>query len=265
MLFKRTLTLIVFTITLPMAAVAIETTVETVDHAVQIGESTVTLREFRNGDGPTFLRVHHNEVDAGDVGKKIVTEGGGRFIDLVHPGGRSVSFTLDGAKFWFDPNRIFTKEGIVRTVHGQRKDTRVLDAVQAFADRILVLCGNPPVLVALHNNSGGTFGLHSYLPGGTDYLGAGKSYAHLGEGGVNNFLIVTTMDLFTTFANRKVSVAYQVPAYDKNDGSLSYRFGKDGKAYINVEVLLGRRELQMQIVRGIHKMLTEPTAALLTR
>ncbi|MEK7098626.1 MAG: hypothetical protein AAB908_01875 [Patescibacteria group bacterium] len=233
--------------------------VEKIDHAIALGDTTITLREFKRGTGPTFVRVHHNETDAGVVGERLVSELGGRFIDLLHPNGRNVSFKLDGARFWFDPNRIFTPEGIAKTLQGQRKNPHAAEAVKALADRILELCGNQPILVALHNNSG-LFGLDSYMKLPLS-RGIGRTLVNVGDGGNNNFVIVTTKELYTTFSGKNVSTVYQDPKYDLNDGSMSYRMGIEGKAYINLETLLGKRDMQWKMARDIHDFLSRATTA----
>ncbi|MBI2610716.1 hypothetical protein HYW60_02150 [Candidatus Kaiserbacteria bacterium] len=232
------------------------------DHIVHMGDTTVTLREFHRGEGPTFIRVHHNEIDAGVVGERLVAELGGRFIDLIHARGRMVSFRLGTIEHEFDPNRIFTHEGIVRTLRASGPiDPKAYVAVQSLADRILALCASSMPLVALHNNAGRGYGILSYAKVGLYYRGNGKTFVHIGAGGAYNFVIVTTEDLFAKFTKQNVSVVYQDPAHDINDGSLSYRYGKDGKSYINVETLLGKRDVQWQMVRDIHGMLMKATAA----
>ena len=72
---------------------------------------------FGRGDpAPTFLNVHNDEDTSVAAGLANLAEFGGRLIELVHTGERLISFTLDGRRYVFDPNRVFSDTGIEKTL-----------------------------------------------------------------------------------------------------------------------------------------------------
>ena len=232
----------------------------TVDNKhVFLGETPVTLRVYSKAEGPTFIRVHQNETDAGIVGQRIVTELGGRFIDLVHAGGRIVTFSMQGGQYEFDPNRIFTPEGIVRTVLGSnRRDlVKARSVVATFAQSILSLIGERQPLIALHNNRGGVRVSHYREEGPKYRLG---TWAHLGATGESNVVFVTTQDLALFFVRSGVSMIFELDPLD--DGSMLVRYRHSGLTYANVETLIGQSDLQMQLARDVARVIGKQPAVL---
>src|SRR3989344_2644997 len=227
--------------------VTLSTSVE--GRELRIGDTAVDVQIHVNGDGATFIRVHENETDAGFVGRRIVALHGGRFIDLAHRGTRDIAFAMQGALYRIDPNRIFTPEGIVKTLRTNDRTgiARAHAEVKKFADAILSIIGAGQPPIALHNNRGVGFGLSSYERRGLFASGSGKTLVYRGTTGGQNFYVVTAHALFEGFLRKGISVVYEPRGY--NDGSLSYRYARDGIPYINVETVFGQRELQMQLAR----------------
>lgn len=256
-MFFRSLAL-AFALTLAVPAQGGEVTRS--EQRVVVGDTTVRLQAYAHGEGPTFIRVHENETDAGIVGKRIVAELGGRFIDLVHRGSRDVAFTMGGSSYLIDPNRIFTREGIVRTLRASdRKDVApAIAAVSVFAGAILDFIGEKRPLIALHNNRGAGYGLSSYERSSSIQSADGGTMVYRGATGGHNFFLVTVQEFFASFLRRDISVVYE--PHGLNDGSLSYRYSKDGVAYINIETIFGQRELQMQLAREAAALMMQKSA-----
>jgi hypothetical protein len=124
--------------------------------------------------------------------------------------------------------------------------------VEKLADKIVELCGNRFV-VALHNNRGG-FSIRWYEQGGESYRGA-HSLVHRGKVGTeHDFVIVTWRTLYEMFAVADYGVVYQEPSHDVNDGSLSYRYGRDGVPYVNVETSYSAGDTQWNIVKFAYEL-----------
>src|SRR5580700_7911542 len=92
-------------------------------------EISQTRIPFKLGDGeihavvhqlgstrPTMLNVHDDEDTSVAAGLANIKEFGGRVIELAHSGARLITFTLAGAEYSFDPNRIFSDAGITETL-----------------------------------------------------------------------------------------------------------------------------------------------------
>ena len=87
----------------------------TVTHKVMVGDEPVLIKHTK-GHGKTIIHVHNNEQTALKAAKIVVRKEGGTLITLVHSGGRNIVFHLKGTRYEFDPNRIYTDEGIKKTL-----------------------------------------------------------------------------------------------------------------------------------------------------
>lgn len=84
-------------------------------YRVQVGDALVKVLYYR-GKGKTFVHVHQNEKTALRAAKTVILKQGGSLITIVHKGGRNVVFHIKKSRYEFDPNRIFTREGIKKTL-----------------------------------------------------------------------------------------------------------------------------------------------------
>src|ERR1700721_1083092 len=83
----------------------------------ELGDTKITAQIHQNKSAqPTMLNVHDDEDTAVDAGRLNILESGGRVIELTHSGERLITFVLDGEKYVFDPNRIFSEAGIAATL-----------------------------------------------------------------------------------------------------------------------------------------------------
>ena len=81
-------------------------------HALRVGDTRVIIEKTQHGVGKNFIHVHQNETTALRAAKAVVAQEGGSVMTLVHSGGRNIVFHLDKKRYEFDPNRIYTDEGI---------------------------------------------------------------------------------------------------------------------------------------------------------
>jgi len=132
----------------------------------KLGDATIQAKVFQRGKpSPTMINVHDDENTSVLAGKVIVKESGGRLIELVHSGGRLVEFTLDGQAYRFDPNRIFSDEGIRATLsrrsnYSEAAHKVVKDFAKKFIEQFAL--DREPVIVALHNTDGHGLTINSY-------------------------------------------------------------------------------------------------------
>lgn len=197
--------------------------------------------------GPVWFVPHDNEK----VGVRAL-EGFwrerpvGTLIELSQTGRRYIRQTVMGRSVWADPNRIFSPDPPVilrelrkvpRSECGGMLDgpARALPAAvpdfQTIATEILAVLRQyldgsaEPLLVALHNNTNGGFGI-----GGQDYA---RVYRQTGQDS-DDFFLVTIADDFERLKASGWNVALQkTNTYD--DGSLSIWAKRHGVRYINIE------------------------------
>lgn len=201
-----------------------------VHHTVMVGDKSVVIKEIiGKKEGKTYVHVHHNEQTALKAAKTVVKTDGGHVITLVHSGGRNIVFNLNNTRYEFDPNRIYTDNGIKKTL--TQYSTYSPEAhreVKKLADKIKELLPKGKV-VAVHNNS--SYSLKNYLPG-HDMAKEAKVVYMSPKNYYRNFYLVTRL---SDYARLKLA-GFNGVLQKKNatdDGSLSVYLAK--REYINVE------------------------------
>jgi hypothetical protein len=124
----------------------------------------------------SFINIHDDENTSVDAVINFLSRNGGILFQLQHSGKRIFAFKLNGELFAFDPNRIFTNNGVKATLekHSIYKEDAALE-VKKFADSLLNNYVNKKKLViALHNNTERGLSILSYKKGGFEYKNAAK-------------------------------------------------------------------------------------------
>ncbi len=231
----------------------------------KIGNAVVTAEIFQHGKPwPTMINVHDDENTSVAAGKIIIGQSGGRLIELSHGGHRLVSFNLNGERYSFDPNRIFSDAGIRETL--ERRSTwsePAHRAVKRFAGQYLghFALEHEPVIIALHNTVDGTYSIESYRPGAEHAAAAAALHITTNRSRFD-FFYVTDRRFFDYLQQRDFNVILQDNAAVPDDGSLSVYFARKGIPYVNIEAELGHLNAQIEMVRVARQMAVETLAAL---
>ncbi|WP_199739199.1 protein tyrosine phosphatase [Legionella qingyii] len=198
------------------------------NHIVMVGDEKVEIKHIV-GRGKTFVHLHHNEQTALKAAQAVIQKDGGGLIALVHSGGRNIVFHLNNQRYEFDPNRIFTDNGIKKTLlqFGQY-NPQAHQEVNKLANKIKQLLPKGKI-VAVHNNS--TYSLKDYLPGNTLEKDA-QAIHMIPENYFRNFYLVTKINDFLRLKSKGYNGILQKPSAT-DDGSLSIYLAKND--YINVE------------------------------
>jgi hypothetical protein len=212
--------------------------------SIQLGNTNVIIKTIDKGPGKFFIHLHQNETTSLKAAKKLVGLRGGKVVSLVHNGGRNIVFRLKGKRYEFDPNRIFTKQGIKRTLSQFSHYSKgAYQQIKQLADAIVIRIPHGKV-IAIHNNK--SYSLKSYLKGSAleqdaeeVYLNPNKFY--------RNFYLVTQQSDF----NRLKKLGFNVVLQSKratDDGSLSVMLAH--QHYINVEAGYGQFKEQLQMLEN---------------
>eukprot|EP01094_Clydonella_sp_ATCC50884_P027136 TRINITY_DN7673_c1_g1_i1.p1 TRINITY_DN7673_c1_g1~~TRINITY_DN7673_c1_g1_i1.p1 ORF type:complete len:415 (+),score=107.42 TRINITY_DN7673_c1_g1_i1:134-1246(+) len=185
-----------------------------------------------------FLNLHENENTSVVAAKSLLYQkGGGSIVFLQHGGQRQVSFRYSGASYSFDPNRMFTSEGVRMTLSPY--DAAAAALVSDFAVAVLDVYNFTGVsmVIALHNNSPNYSAL-DYLPGGAFENDAEK--VHIGRLFTpRDFFYISDTYVGETLYNcltaQEFSAVLQANDSVTNDGSLSVYAALHDKPYVNVE------------------------------
>ena len=215
-----------------------------------LGDTTITIKILKNGDGPTFVCPHDDETTASAVATAMVIAHGGVRVELSHTGRRNISFTHQGVMHTFDPNRMFSDAGIKASLEAQggAYSEEVHQLVKAFASTFKLFFRRG-LIVAVHNNTDGNYAIDSYAVGGG--LQGEASDVHINPSmDKDDFFFVTTADHFRRLKERNFNVVLQA-SNASDDGSLSVYAARNGIQYINVEAQEGHVQFQQAMLEAL--------------
>ncbi len=210
----------------------------------KLGERVIQVKTFQYGDAKdvVYVNLHDDEMTAINGTKKLLEKKGGLLIKIENYRTRNIKFKLDGKYYTIDPNRMFSRAGIARSllIFG-RTNPKAIDEIEKFANYILQLIPpNPSWIVALHNNTNGRYSINSYIPGGDKQKDA-KGVNVNNDLDADDFFLTTDSVLFDRLASQKYNAIWQDNVNAKKDGSLSIYCGERNIQYINCETEHGRQ------------------------
>jgi hypothetical protein len=204
----------------------------------KLGERVIQIKTFQYGDvkNMVYVNLHDDEITAVNGARKVLEKRGGMLIKIENYRTRNIKFKLEGKYYTIDPNRMFSRVGIAKSlmVFG-RTSPKAIDEIEKFANRILQLIpANPYWIIALHNNSNGKYSINSYLPGGDKEKDA-KALNVNQELDADNFFLTTDSLLFRQLSTEQFNMIWQDNEKAKRDGSLSIYCGEKNIHYVNCE------------------------------
>jgi hypothetical protein len=220
---------------------------------IKIGASVINLEtiEYKN-DSLLFINLHSDEVTSIKAVKQILPKAFGKYMGLQSGGTREVSFTNNGKTIKFDPNRIYTKTGIEKTLTKYQCYSKLNSKmVETFSAELLKYFTKHKLLVAVHNNSNGGFSINSLQ-------NESKTKKDILEIFVNpdkdedDFYYVTEKSKFDYFKFKGYNVVLQDNKYVGDDGSLSVYCGRRNISYINIECQIGHLDEQIKMIQEIY-------------
>jgi hypothetical protein len=228
----------------------------TQQHQYSFGEKKLTVTEttYTTNLPIQFLQLHSNEITAGEVTGKVSAELGINFLQIENNNQRLIGFDLHNKKYRFDPNRIFSTQGIVASLKKLSQYSE--DAFQAvfyFREFLLGLIDRDKTIVAVHNNTDGNFSLADYQENETGLVHQNLALDP------DDFFITTDSLIFGRIkeANYNVVLEYRDALVD--DGSLSIYSSRNNLHYVNVEAQHGHAKEQEEMLRALVKILYKPT------
>ncbi|MFC1543593.1 hypothetical protein ACFL4K_03530, partial [Candidatus Neomarinimicrobiota bacterium] len=118
--------------------------------------------------GLTFVNIHDDENTALEAAKLYIREHGGRLVELRHGRGRDVVIRRNGVLYRFDPNRMFTENGLRHSLSlfGNLSDENyalAADFARTVADYIGI--EKDKAIIAVHNNTPDKLTINDFKPG----------------------------------------------------------------------------------------------------
>ena len=222
-------------------------------------KAVMTIRwSDQGGVMPFYFNMHENEKTSVKAAKQLMEQSGGRLLELQHGGGRLVNFEFQGKQYKFDPNRIFTSAGVDQTLKKYNAGNIPIDVqieVYKFAEKLSqdFNVGAERLVIALHNNSEGSYSIKSYTSGGSESA-ATQDIHHNDSHDSDNFFYVTDKEDFDELKKLNYNVVLQsknVP----DDGSLSVYASMHNIRYINPEAQDGHEHEQQEMLQDFAKII----------
>lgn len=222
---------------------------------VEIGGAKVELRVTKYPGSPlVFYHMHEDEITAVEATLKVISEGGGTLVELLHNGERRVRYSYQGRAVSIDPNRVFTPKGAAATVEPKVKGAAGL--AEKFGETLIgqFVPEAADVVVAVHNNTDGKFSIASFLPGGDEAANAEDLHVAK-DRDADDFFYVTHAGLYKELKKKGYNVILQNNDRAIDDGSLSVYCGQRGIPYVNVEAESGHVEEQVRMLSDLTKVI----------
>ncbi len=193
-----------------------------------------------------YLLIHGNEETAREVLTAHMQKAKG-IAYLVTGHDRNV--TIEGEKL--DPNRMFSHEGAeknLRLLNPELSPERLKKALHKIdhgREKLLGRLFPPPDgrLVALHNNSQ-SYSVKDEVDSSDEVSLKDAEHPHA-------FFLCTDAGDFAIMATSPYNVVLQRKLPAEDDGSLSRRAARQGVRYINLEVMLGEKAKQMEMLEWL--------------
>lgn len=218
--------------------------------------------QYGHSPTPTFINLHDDEATSVAGARQLLEKKGGLLIRISNNGRRNIRFRLDGKYYTFDPNRVFSRSGIIQTLstHGRVSKTAIA-AVEQFARKLLALIpSNPSYIIALHNNRDGGFSICNYHPGQPKEKDARKVFTADGQDHDDVFL-TTDSTLYHQLLQENYNTVLQDNKRARKDGSLSIYFGERNISYLNCETEHGRTSQYIAMIEAAGKYIYTDTAS----
>lgn len=216
-----------------------------VSYPIKLGDETVVINKRQLGQGRAFVHLHQNERTALKAALAVMKSEGGSVLTLIHHGGRNITFHLNHRRYEFDPNRIFTDQGIKKTLKQYGAYSSQAHAkVRQLATKIKMLIPKGKI-IAVHNNQ--SYSMRDYYPGCS--LASDARALHVNKvHSYRNFYFVTLREDYLHLKKLKFNSILQAKS-PKDDGSLSVYLSS--QSYVNVEAGYNQLAMQIKMLRKV--------------
>ncbi|RYY61306.1 MAG: hypothetical protein EOO05_06875 [Chitinophagaceae bacterium] len=216
---------------------------------------SVSVTDYGGKRQPVYINLHDDERTSLQAAIPVLKKYGGVLIKINNSGERNLVCVIDSASYKFDPNRIFSRNGIVQSlVKHKRISNKAIDEIEKFARFILDhLPEHPRLIIALHNNINGSLSISSYSGNGEEAADA-AAVSRVHNADPDDFMLTTERTVYELFRNR-FNVVLQDNHGARQDGSLSVYFAGKGIPYINCETQHGHLPQFSRMLLAIHDSL----------
>ena len=230
----------------------IDVTEKTIFYKLAENIVPIKIQQYGERTDIVFINLHDDELTSVDAAKGILETNGGVLMEIENNAQRNLRFRLGQYFYKVDPNRIFSKDGIKKSLEQLgRSSFRAVDEVEKLGQRIIELMpGETKCVIALHNNTPGFFSVTEYAPGNKRSIESKKVYINPKEDS-DDFFLTTDSDLYEKLADKGYNTILQDNQNCTEDGSLSVYCGKRNIRYVNCETEHGKSDQYHQMMKTL--------------
>lgn len=212
----------------------------------------IKIRQYGERTDLVFINLHDDELTSVDAAKRILEEDGGMLIEIENNLQRNIRFKLGRHFYKVDPNRMFSKGGVKKSLEQFGIATPgAIEEVEKFGQRIIQLIPEEATcVIALHNNSADLFSVTEYAPGNRRAMDSKKVYINR-EQDADDFFLTTDDHLYEKLADSGFNTILQHNKRCTDDGSLSVYCGRKNIRYVNCETEHGKTEQYYNMMKAL--------------
>ena len=212
----------------------------------------IKIQQYGERRDMVFINLHDDELTSVDAAKRILHEQGGTLIEIENNSQRNIGFKLGRRLYKVDPNRMFSKEGIKKSLDQLGVTSpKAIDEVEKLGQRVIQLLPEEATcVIALHNNSSDLFSVLEYAPGNKRAADSKKVYIN-NEQDADDFFLTTDNHLYEKLADSGFNTILQDNKHCTDDGSLSVYCGKKNIRYVNCETEHGKTEQYFEMIKAL--------------
>lgn len=231
---------------------------ETIVHAIGDDQVSIEVSEYGDKKDIVFINLHADETTSVESAQKILEERGGFLIRIVNDKKRNIRFRINNQTYSVDPNRIFSRTGIERSLKNSgNSSAAAISEVEKLANRLLSLMpAGYTCVIALHNNTEGGLSIQSYMPDAEYGSDAQEVFANH-KMDPDDFFLTTDSLLFQQLSSAEYNSVLQDNTRVQQDGSLSVYYGEKKICYLNCETEHGKLETYTQMLEAALHFLTK--------
>jgi len=212
----------------------------------------IKIQQYGEKNNFVFVNLHDDEITSVDAAKRILEEYGGILIELENDGQRNIRFKLGEHLYTVDPNTIFSREGIKKSLEQfERTSVKAVNEVEMLGKRFLQLIpADATCIIALHNNTPDAYSVVEYVPGNKRSVDSKKTCIS-DEQDPDDFFLTTDNRLYKELAKKGYNIILQDNKNCTDDGSLSVYCGQRNIRYINCETEHGKSAQYYEMMKAL--------------
>lgn len=230
----------------------IDVTEKTIFYQLADNIVPIKIQQYGGRDDMVFINLHDDELTSVDAAKRILEEHGGMLVEIENNSERNIRFKLGRQVYKVDPNRMFSKEGIKRSLKQLGiSSPKAIDEVEKLGQRIIQLIpAEAKCVIALHNNTANLFSVIEYAPGNRRAVDSKKVYINAAQD-ADDFFLTTDSDLYEKLADSGFNTILQDNKRCTDDGSLSVYCGRKNIRYVNCETEHGKTDQYFEMMKAL--------------